>query len=97
MYQNKTYEKICQRSLISGRVQGASFLNDAQKRAIDFGLTGWIRYREDGRVETVCQGDRIVVEAMRYWLWQGSPDSQVESVETEGQDLKTFQSFEVRY
>lgn len=88
---------ICKRSRISGRVQGVSFRYYTCRKAIALGLTGWVRNLPDGRVEAIYQGDRPVVEAMSYWLWKGSPQSQVETVETEAQELQTFKSFEVQY
>lgn len=90
-------ETICRRSLISGRVQGVSFRYYTCRKAIALGLQGWVRNLPDGRVEAVIQGDRTVVESMLDWFWQGSPEAQVDDVKTEGQELRTFQSFEIQY
>ena len=90
-------EKICKRSLISGRVQGVSFPYYTCKKAITLGLIGSVKNLPDGRIEAFIQGDRPVVEAMSYWLWEGSPDAQVDAVETEDQELQSFQSFEIWY
>ena len=67
------------------------------KKALTLGLTGSIRNLPDGRVEALIQGDRAVLEAMSYWFWKGSPESQVEAVETETQELQMFQAFEIQY
>lgn len=92
-----TKQKICKRSLISGRVQGVSFRYYTCRKAIALGLTGTVRNLPDGRVEAVIQGDQPLVEAMSYWLWEGSPESHVEFVESEIQDLQGFDSFAIRY
>ena len=83
--------------MITGRVQGVSFRYYTCKKAIALGLTGSVRNLPDGRVEALIQGDRAVVEAMSYWFWKGSPESQVEGVETEAQELQAFHSFEIKY
>ena len=90
-------EQICRRSLISGRVQGVSFRYFTCKKAIALGLTGSVRNLPDGRVEAFIQGDRAGVETMLKWLWKGSPESQIETVETVVQELQPFQSFEIQY
>ena len=90
-------EQICKRSLISGRVQGVSFRFHTCQKALELGLAGRVRNLPDGRVEALIQGDRAVVEAMSYWFWKGSPQSQVEAVETETQELQEFQAFEIQY
>lgn len=54
------------------------------------GLTGSVKNLPDGRVEVLIQGERTVVDAMSYWLWKGSPESQVDAVETEVQELQEF-------
>ena len=38
-----------------------------------------------------------MVEAMSDWFWEGSPDAQVEAVETEELELHPFEAFEIRY
>lgn len=67
--------------LISGRVQGVYFRKYTQEAALAAGVTGWVRNRRDGRVETVFEGEKEAVEKMIRWCWQGSPSSFVEHVE----------------
>lgn len=45
------------------------------------GLTGWVRNRRDGAVETVIHGDAADVAEMIALCWQGPPDARVENVE----------------
>ena len=40
-----------------GRVQGVGFRFTAQIFGANLGLTGWVRNRDDGRVEMEAQGD----------------------------------------
>jgi acylphosphatase len=41
----------------SGSVQGVGFRFVAQGAARSFGITGWVKNLEDGRVEMVCEGE----------------------------------------
>lgn len=42
---------------ISGRVQGVGFRQAAMGKALVLGLRGWVRNRDDGRVEGCVAGD----------------------------------------
>jgi acylphosphatase len=41
-------------------VQGVGYRYASHKVATHLGLTGWVRNRQDGRVEAVFEGDRPV-------------------------------------
>ena len=49
---------------ISGRVQGVGYRAWVERQAAARGLSGWVRNRRDGAVETVFSGDAQAVEAM---------------------------------
>ena len=44
------------RVIVSGRVQGVWFRETCKRHAVELGVTGWVRNREDGRVEAVFEG-----------------------------------------
>ena len=50
--------------VVSGRVQGVGFRYHTQNRAIQLGLTGWVRNRADGDVEGIVQGNSMDIESM---------------------------------
>lgn len=74
-------ELIARRCYVSGRVQGVFFRASTRDRARALGVTGHARNLADGRVEVLACGSPEAVEALCQWLWQGSPASQVTSVE----------------
>jgi acylphosphatase len=49
---------------VRGRVQGVGFRAFVEDRAIELGLTGWVRNRRDGSVEAVFAGPRAAVDAI---------------------------------
>ena len=80
---------------ISGRVQGVGFRFYLQKKAREYGLTGWVRNRHDGSVEALIQGGPEAVETMTAWARRGPPSAVVAEVrvtEASGE----FAAFETR-
>ena len=68
------------RLLISGRVQGVGYRYATVNAAKRFGLTGWVRNLDDGRVEAVAEGPREKIEELVRWAWQGPPAARVSDV-----------------
>ncbi|MBN1557804.1 MAG: acylphosphatase [Lentisphaerae bacterium] len=66
--------------LIEGRVQGVCFRMAARDEAVRLGLTGWVRNRADGRVESVAEGAAGNVAAFRDWCRRGPPAARVRRV-----------------
>ena len=74
-------ELIARRCFVSGRVQGVYYRASTRDRARALGITGYARNLADGRVEVLACGEPEAVETLCRWLWQGSPASQVTTVE----------------
>lgn len=62
---------------IQGSVQGVFFRSWAKKTADEFGIVGWVKNLEDGRVEAVLQGQQKDVEKMLELCKVGSDKAQV--------------------
>ncbi len=71
---------ICIRCLVSGRVQGVWFRQSTRAQAVQAGVEGWAINLQDGRVEVLLCGEESAVNAVREWLWTGSPLSRVDDV-----------------
>jgi len=83
--------------LISGRVQGVGFRYGAHARALELGLTGWVRNLSDGRVEGEFEGSRAALEEMLAWCKRGPGFSRVDKVDaTWHEATATYDQFEVR-
>jgi acylphosphatase len=48
-----------------------------------FGVKGWVRNVEDGRVEAVFEGDAVNVNAVVKWCHTGPPNAIVDEVKVE--------------
>jgi acylphosphatase len=65
---------------VRGRVQGVGFREACVDQATFLGVTGWVRNRFDGSVETLLQGRVEQLARMRDWLWRGPPAARVEDL-----------------
>ena len=62
----KLYNKRVQRVnlVVTGAVQGVGFRYYARDEAKKLGLTGWVRNREDGKVEIAAEGEHNALEEL---------------------------------
>lgn len=88
---------VCKRCLVDGRVQGVFYRTSARSKAVELGLTGWVRNLQDGRVEVLMKGSGGQVEDMIDWLWQGSSISQVVSVQCTEEQADDLDGFTVKF
>ncbi|CAH0016165.1 unnamed protein product [Clonostachys rhizophaga] len=81
-----------------GIVQGVGFRYFTQKRAREYGVTGWCRNTDDNKVEGEAQGS---IEAMKQFLQavdKGPRHAHVVKLDKEGRDLVEDESaFEIRH
>lgn len=66
--------------LVSGDVQGVGFRHFARERALEHGLSGWVRNRGDGKVEGQAQGDVSALGLFLADLRRGPVTASVGSV-----------------
>lgn len=85
-------------AIIHGRVQGVGFRAATVDRAYALDLTGWVRNRADGAVETGAEGERESLERFQEWLHAGPPAARVERVDATWEAATgEFPDFRVRY
>ena len=66
-----------------GKVQGVWFRANCQKKAIELGLTGWVRNLPDRTVEAVIEGEKVVIEEHLEWCKHHQPFAWVDHVDIE--------------
>lgn len=74
---------ICRQCRVQGRVQGVSFRYATQRKALELGVTGYARNRNDGSVEVLVCGEEKAVTSLCQWLWKGPALAQVSDVQCE--------------
>lgn len=63
--------KRCVHCVVRGRVQGVAFRAATQATAQRLQLTGWVKNRADGAVETLACGQDSALQSFQEWLHQG--------------------------
>lgn len=81
--------------LISGTVQGVFFRKFIEDKAWEFGLKGFARNLDDGRVEVFVEGRDENVNEFVEKCRQGPPHSQVDKVETQEIKHQGFEGFKI--
>jgi acylphosphatase len=83
---------------VEGRVQGVFFRDATRRRALELGLSGWVRNLTDGRVEAVFQGEKAGCEKALKYVAIGPEAAYVTNVDHQwlGDD-DTFEGFSIRY
>ena len=81
---------------VTGRVQGVSFRAWTRAQAQDLGVSGWVRNRPDGSVETVISGPGELVEALITALRTGPPAAEVENLRVTATDAPAEPGFRIR-
>ena len=83
---------------VSGRVQGVFYRSNTRKRALELGLTGWVRNLPDGLVEAVVEGEEDQVDKLVLWCRRGPPSAVVTGLEVERETpTGEFETFRVSF
>jgi acylphosphatase len=70
-------------AVVRGDVQGVGFRYFVQRRALEAGLSGWVRNRPDGSVELHASGSRAALERLLAQVSRGPGLAEVERVDPE--------------
>ncbi|UCH33320.1 MAG: acylphosphatase [Armatimonadota bacterium] len=83
---------------IRGRVQAVGFRAFVQRRAIELGLTGWVRNTVGDEVEVVAEGREKSLQALLGHLRRGPASARVEAVDAQWRAaIGEFRSFRITY
>ncbi|WP_404330898.1 acylphosphatase [Mesobacillus maritimus] len=84
--------------VVSGKVQGVGYRYFAQMKAVQFGITGWVKNRSDGAVEMVTTGTKENLDLFIEEIQRGNPFSTVDQIEiSEISTGEKYQSFTIKY
>ncbi|HSN10183.1 MAG TPA: acylphosphatase [Hanamia sp.] len=82
--------------LISGKVQGVFFRDSSKKIAQRLNITGWIKNRQDDKVEAMISGEEKNLNAFIDWCKSGPERAKVEEVIVSTKEKIYFEKFEIK-
>lgn len=85
----------CIQYFIAGKVQGVWYRASTQRQAQQLGITGWVRNRDDGRVEVLACGSDEQLDHLSTWLWQGPERARIDAVTAIEATCENFPDFQI--
>ncbi len=82
--------------IVKGKVQGVYYRANAQVKANELKLSGYVRNLHNGDVLIEAEGHPENLSRFIDWCYLGSPRSKVSEVISEEGDLRGFKTFEVK-
>ncbi|SDH54948.1 acylphosphatase [Alteribacillus persepolensis] len=67
-----------QHIIVHGKVQGVGFRNFVQSKALQLGMKGWVRNKNDGTVEIKAEGEDSAMQMFIAAVQNGSTMSSVD-------------------
>lgn len=80
---------------ISGVVQGVGFRYSLYTKAKLYGLTGWVKNLEDGRVEAVFEGEKDEIEKILNFCKNGPFLAKIKNIEVKQEKYKSENKFRI--
>lgn len=81
---------------MDGFVQGVFFRDSCARQARAVGVSGWIRNRADGTVESWFEGPPEAVETMVSWCRHGPPHADVAAVAVSTHSPAGLETFRIQ-
>ncbi len=79
--------------LIEGRVQGVGYRDWLVREATRLGVCGWVRNREDGRVEAVVAGDEPTLQTLLTACRRGPRLARVDHIQESFAEMPEWREF----
>ena len=86
----------CVLCVVRGRVQGVAFRAATRAMAQGLHITGWVRNRRDGAVETFACGETEALQSFRQWLHKGPTYAIVSEVSCTPQPSEDYSEFHIK-
>jgi len=81
--------------LIKGKVQCVFYRATARRKAVELGLTGWIKNTAGGDVECLVSGTRGKLQTFIEWCKKGPEKAVVSEVIATPKEPQSFAAFEI--
>jgi len=80
---------------VFGKVQGVSYRKSTHTKALEIGLTGWVKNLPDGSVEIHAEGETSKLLELYEWCKVGPSLADVTDVDSNPVESQNFETFEI--
>jgi len=80
---------------VSGKVQGVFFRQSTREKALQLGVTGFVKNLRDKTVYIIATGVKEQLDELVAWCGQGPPQAEVSDVVVQPQNLQSFDRFSI--
>lgn len=91
----KVAEKKHIKILVSGKVQGVFYRASTKSKALELGVTGWVRNLPDGKVCIEAEGSEDQLNEFVKWCATGPEWARVDGVHTETGSVTGYTDFSI--
>lgn len=88
--------KVHQNIRVEGKVQGVYFRKSTREKAIEYGISGFVKNQTDGSVYIEAEGYQGQIDLFVEWCYQGPVMAKVSKITIEGGDWADYQGFNIR-
>lgn len=81
--------------IIQGKVQGVFYRVSARKKAIEIGISGWIKNTPEHHVEVMAHGTDEQLQKFIEWCKDGPSKARVDNLITEKAAEQHFDEFKI--
>jgi acylphosphatase len=81
---------------VSGMVQGVYFRQSTKEKALELGISGWVKNLPDGNVHIVATGTADQLDQLVQWCKQGPPHAKVTAVDVTEEAPQVFMGFVIQ-
>ena len=80
---------------VEGRVQGVFYRASTQSKALELGLSGWVKNQPDGSVLIEVQGNTEVLDKMIKWCKEVPIMARIDNLDQEDIPVEAGTSFDI--
>jgi acylphosphatase len=81
--------------IVSGKVQGVYYRQSAKQKAVELGLTGFVKNMPDGSVMLIATGSKEQLEILVDWCRKGPPAARVADVKVMEEETHHYDGFTI--
>jgi acylphosphatase len=82
--------------IVSGKVQGVCFRARTREKALELGISGFVRNEPDGTVRIEVEGDKNALQTLIDWAHVGPEGAEVKTINVEEGELQDFTDFVIQ-